>query len=101
MNKIIFITLVIIAHLFLFLSFRTELPFWTIFSISFFILSVLAIRFGKFDKENSSFKSLSIGIISEIFLYMIFFIGKHFSNILFTVLLQDVSDLYYNIKPSI
>lgn len=100
MNKKLLFAFIILAHLLLFLSFRSNFPFWPTFTISFFSLSCLSIRFSKFDTERITAKNIVISISSGIILYMIFLIGKTFSAILFPDFLNDVIELYSTIKPN-
>lgn len=96
-----FLFLFILVHLLLAISFLSNLPFWIMFTISFFLLAVMAIRYGKFDNKNISALSLLIAIISGILMYGLFFIGKMGSTIFFPNQLADVANLYMKVQPQL
>ncbi|MEH7226298.1 type II CAAX endopeptidase family protein [Bacillus sp. JJ1566] len=96
-----FFLLFIFAHFLLAISFLSDLPFWIIFTICFFLLSVAAIRFGKFDYKYISVPNLVIAIFSGILMYFLFFIGKLGSAFLFPNQLTDVANLYTKIQPQL
>lgn len=96
-----FYLLFILAHILLAVSFLTDLPFWVMFTVSFFILSVAAINSGNFDYHNISASSLGISIFSGLLLYGLFIIGKFGSGVLLPNQLADVTTLYMKVQPQL
>ncbi|WP_010283239.1 CPBP family intramembrane glutamic endopeptidase [Bacillus timonensis] len=96
-----FYLLLLLVHILLATSFLSSIPFWVIFSISFFLLSLAAIRFGTFDYKKISVSKLFIAIFFGILMYGLFFIGKLGSSLLFPNMLDEVADLYMKIQPQL
>lgn len=94
-----FIQLFILVHILLAISFLTDLPFWILFTISFFLLTVAAIRYGTFDKVLISVTNCLLAIASGILMYGLFLFGKLASEFLFPTQLADVAALYMKIQP--
>ncbi|MEH7380666.1 CPBP family intramembrane glutamic endopeptidase [Bacillus sp. JJ1533] len=94
-----FFLLFILVHLLLAISFLSDLPFWVIFTISFFLLSAAAITFGKFDFKPPSIVNIAVAILSGLLMYGLFYIGKSGSAILFPNELTNVTHLYRKIQP--
>ncbi|MFS0824045.1 CPBP family intramembrane glutamic endopeptidase [Bacillus sp. 1P02SD] len=96
-----FFLLFILVHILLAISFLSDLPFWTMFSISFFLLSIAAIRYGHFDTKNISISNIAISILSGLLMYGLFFIGKIGSELLFPNQISDVAALYMKVQPQL
>lgn len=96
-----FYLLLLLVHILLATSFLSAIPFWVIFTISFFLLSAAAILFANFDKKSISASNLAIAIFSGIMMYGLFSIGKMGSAFLFPNMLDEVADLYMKIQPQL
>ncbi|MEH7386445.1 type II CAAX endopeptidase family protein [Bacillus sp. JJ1521] len=96
-----FFLLFIPVHILLAISFLSKIPFWIMFTISFFLLSVTAIQYGKFEFKNFSILNMIIAILSGLFMYGLFFIGKIGTASLFPNELTDVATLYIKIQPQL
>ncbi|MDR4886899.1 type II CAAX endopeptidase family protein [Fredinandcohnia sp. QZ13] len=96
-----FFLLFILVHILLAISFLSDLPFWIMFTISFFLLSIAAIRYGKFDTKTISITNLAFAILSGLLMYGLFFTGKISSELLFPNVLTDVSALYMKVQPQL
>lgn len=94
-----FYLLLILGHIFLAISFQSNLPFWTVFPLSFFVLTIAATILGTYDWKKSSILTILIGILSGLFMYALFFIGKIIAGYIFPEQLTAVVDLYSKIKP--
>lgn len=100
MHKIFYL-LLLFVHTLLAISFLSDIPFWVIFTISYFLLSVAAIRFGKFNYQKSSASNLAVAIFSGLLMYGLFYIGKIGSAHLFPDKLAAVADLYMTVQPEL
>ncbi|MEH7238236.1 CPBP family intramembrane glutamic endopeptidase [Bacillus sp. JJ1562] len=96
-----FILLLILVHLLLAVSFLSDLLFWVMFTISFFLLSLASLRYGKFEYPNFSISNIAIAILSGLLMYSLFYIGKIGSAILFQNELTNVATLYMRIQPQL
>ncbi len=96
-----FFLLFILVHILLAISFLYEIPFWLMFTISFLLLSVASIRFGNFEAKNFSILNMVISILSGLFMYGLFYIGKIGSAILFPNELAEVATLYTMVQPQL
>ncbi|RFB18115.1 CPBP family intramembrane metalloprotease [Bacillus sp. HNG] len=96
-----FLLLFILVHILLAISFLSDLPFWVMFTISFFLLSIAAIRYGKFDTKTISISNTAIAILSGLLMYGLFFTGKIGSELVFPNVLTDVADLYMKVQPQL
>ena len=89
----------LLAHLLLFLSFQTNISFWVMFTLTFLILSIIGIRFGRFEMYGNFFQTIGYGITSGILLYLIFFIGKWVLQFIYPPLLENLLDVYNYVEP--
>ncbi|MFS0861829.1 CPBP family intramembrane glutamic endopeptidase [Fredinandcohnia sp. 179-A 10B2 NHS] len=94
-----FYLLLIIAHVLLAISFQSNFPFWTVFPLSFLVLTIAATILGTYDWKKSSALTILLGIFSGLFMYALFFIGKIISGYIFPDQLTEVVKLYSKIKP--
>ncbi|THE13322.1 CPBP family intramembrane metalloprotease [Bacillus timonensis] len=96
-----FFLLLIFVHLLLAISFLSDLPFWVMFTISFFLLSIAAVRFGHFDTKNLTISNTAIAILSGLLMYGLFFTGKICAELLFPIQMSEVAALYRKVQPQL
>ncbi|WP_449539590.1 CPBP family intramembrane glutamic endopeptidase [Ferdinandcohnia sp. Marseille-Q9671] len=98
MNKTFYLLLVVV-HILLFVSFQSMFPFWVMFTGTFLLLSIVAIRNSKLYLDNFSIENTIVAIFSGILMYGLFYIGKVGSAFLFPAQLADVVVLYEKVNP--
>lgn len=89
----------LVAHLLLFLSFTEVLPFWPMFTVALFLLSVFAIYKQRF-KNELNFTSLWLGALSGFTLYLIFAVGKQLLIAIGMPVEDDLNNLYAIVSPT-
>jgi uncharacterized protein len=89
----------LLAHILLFISFQTNIPFWFIFPFTFFILSILGIRFGELEMKGKLQHTMGYGIFSGLLLYFIFHIGKWMIQFIYPPLLENLLAVYSYVEP--
>ncbi len=90
---------ILLAHLLLLLSFTKILPFWPMFTVALFILSALAIYKKRFNHIINA-KSIGLGILTGIVLYLIFAIGKQILLAIGLPVEEDLKELYSFVSPT-
>jgi membrane protease YdiL (CAAX protease family) len=90
-----------IAHLLLFLSFQDKSIFWYIFTASLLLLITYAILQVEVDDQTGFFSYISLGLLSGLLLYGLFWIGYHGIRILHIPLLNEINQLYRWFGPSL
>ena len=87
------------AHILLFFSFQSNIPFWIIFPLTFSILSILGIRFGDLEMKGKIKHIMGYGFFSGLLLYLIFFIGKWIIHFIYPPLLENLLAVYAYVEP--
>jgi uncharacterized protein len=87
-----------LSHLLLFLSFYLFSDFfWPLFTVSLLLLGGISIRQVKWEKP--SLFHLLIGILSGVFLYFAFFLGKTLMLVLIPQFMTQINELYTLVAP--
>jgi uncharacterized protein len=94
-----FYLLIVVVHILLFVSFQSMFPFWVMFTVTFLLLSIVAIRTSKLYRDNFSIQNTILALFSGILMYGFFYIGKVGSAFLFPAQLADVVVLYEKVNP--
>ncbi|MDP4086107.1 MAG: type II CAAX endopeptidase family protein [Bacillota bacterium] len=92
---------ILFAHLLMYFSFNNMTIFWYIFAGSILLLIMYTMSQEKVDDEVPFFSYFSLGILSGIILYVIFWLfnkGINFFNLPFS---QNIYQLYHNYAPSL
>ncbi|WP_160720330.1 CPBP family intramembrane glutamic endopeptidase [Bacillus sp. USDA818B3_A] len=89
----------IIAHGLIYFSFHDKTIFWYIFSGSILILIAFAMLQGEVDDEVSFGKYISLGILSGLMLYLLFWLGFHAFQFLDLPVEKSVKKLYRWYEP--
>lgn len=92
---------IILAHLLLFLSFQDKSIFWYIYTGSLLLLITFAILQEDVDDQKGFFSYLSIGVLSGLLLYGLFWIGYHGVGFLQLGFQRDIHQLYRRVGPSL
>lgn len=99
-QKLEFLLAIILAHFLLWLSFVVQpIDFWFIFSLSLFILALLAIRLEYMMWNRVKWLVGWGGLLTGIVLYGAFAIGKEFIYLLIPQLLIQLAQLYQIVAP--
>ncbi|MBZ4652933.1 MAG: hypothetical protein JG781_271 [Peptococcaceae bacterium] len=88
---------ILLAALFWYLTFSVQLVnFWLSMSLAAAILTLLAIRFGglPFTREEFTLRAVLIGLGSAVLLYLLFWLGNFFSQLLFNFAKPQISSIY-------
>ncbi len=89
---------VVLAIIFWYFSFSLQLlNFWLSMAMAVIVLSTLAIRWGGFPYKREHFnkRTLLIGIVSAILLYLIFVLGNYLSQLMFSFAKPQISSIYH------
>jgi membrane protease YdiL (CAAX protease family) len=92
---------IILAHLLLFLSFQDKSIFWYIYTGSLLLLITFAILQEDVDDQRGFFSYLSIGVLSGLLLYGLFWLGYHAVGFLQLGFQRDIHQLYRRFGPSL
>jgi membrane protease YdiL (CAAX protease family) len=92
---------IIIAHLLLFFSFQDKSIFWYIYTASILLLITYSILLQDFDDHQGFFTYLSLGILSGLLIYAVFWIGYDGVGFLQLGLQRDTHQLYRWFGPSL
>lgn len=91
---------IILSHLLLFFSFQDKGIFWYIYTGSLLLLITFAILQVDVDDQKGLFTYLSLGILSGLLLYCLFWIGYHGVGFLKWGFQRDIHKLYGWYGPS-
>ncbi len=90
-----------IAHILLLISFQGQVPFWPWFSFSLIILLIIGFKNGTLYNSYTPKSILIVGGASGLLLYIIFWVGKLLSGVLYPPLIDELYALYNSIKPKL
>lgn len=91
---------IILSHLLLFFSFQDNGIFWYIYTGSLLLLITLSILQVDVDDQKGLFTYLSLGVLSGLFLYGLFWIAYHGVGFLELGFQRDIHKLYRWYGPS-
>ncbi len=91
----------LLAHLLLFFSFQDKSVFWYIYTASLLLLITYAILQEEVDDQAGFFSYISLGVLSGLLLYGLFWIGYHGVGFLKIGLQRDTHQLYRWFGPSL
>lgn len=98
--KLPFIFAIFFTHIALYVSFvHKPGSFWISFSLALFVMLLYALIFERINWEKPTRKLCRIGIISGVYLYLLFFLGKQMIFVLYPTLLIELENLYRIVKP--
>ncbi|WP_210366316.1 type II CAAX endopeptidase family protein [Bacillus sp. REN3] len=92
---------ILISHLLLFFTFEDKTVFWYIFTASMLILISYSIIHEEIDDKASTLSFLSIGILSGIGLFGLFWLGSFLIDLLDLPLSRQIARLYSRFSPEI
>lgn len=90
-----------LAHLLLYFTFQDKAVFWYIFTATMLFLISYSILHEEIEDNINMFSYLSLGIISGILLFAIFFMGDFLIDTLNLPFASEVSKLYSRLSPSV
>jgi membrane protease YdiL (CAAX protease family) len=92
---------IIFSHLLLFFSFQDKSIFWYIYTASLLLLITFAILHVEVDDQKGLFSYLSMGVLSGLLLYGLFWVGYHGVGFLQLGFQRDIHNLYRWYGPSL
>lgn len=92
---------ILIAHLLLFFTFEDKAVFWYIFTAAMLILISYSIIHEEIEDNASTFSYLSIGVLSGIGLFGLFWLGSTMIELLNLPFSSQISRLYSRFSPDI
>lgn len=92
---------ILIAHLLLFFTFEDKAVFWYIFTASMLVLISYSIIYEEIEDNAATLQYLSLGIVSGLGLYGLFWLGSFLIDLLNLPLSNQISRLYSRFSPDI
>lgn len=92
---------ILIAHLLLFFTFEDKAVFWYIFTAAMLILISYSIIHEEIEDNTSTFSYLSIGVLSGIGLFGLFWLGSTMIELLNLPFSSQISRLYSRFSPDL
>jgi uncharacterized protein len=90
----------ILAHLFMYITFQDKAIFWYMFTATMLILISYAILHEKIDDEASFIAYSVYGLLSGVILYALFWTGNALINVFHLPFDQEISRLYNRFSPN-
>jgi len=89
----------IIAHILMYITFNDKSIFWYMFTATMLILISYSIFNEKADQQSSIVKNSIYGLISGVFLFLVFWFGDLMINFLNLPFQKEISALYRSFSP--
>lgn len=90
----------IIAHVFMYITFQDKAIFWYMFTATMLILISYSISNEKIENQTSFIINLFYGTLSGIILYLLFWIGNYLIELFNLPFSKEITKLYKSFSPS-